>query len=134
MLLDVHKVDSRRSWRSRCFSKSAVVSEVRAVGVPRNRPKRVYVCTRSLALLPSSYIGRNKLIVLTLSVGADPTGIVMADSRFAPQSLAGDTVAYPALGELEDTTEVVAGQDRLGRPPTSGVSTQRSTLRSTADA
>jgi hypothetical protein len=134
MLLDVPKVGGRRRWRSRCFSKSAAVREVQAVGVPRNRPKRVYVCNRSLALLPSSYIVRNKLFVLTLLVGPVPTGIMMADCRFAPQSLAGDTVAYPALGELEDTTEVVAGQDRLGRPPTSGVSTQRSTLRSTADA
>jgi hypothetical protein len=75
-----------------------------------------------------------KLIVLTLSAGAAPTGIVMADSPFAPQSLAGGTVAYPALGELEDTTKFVGGQDLLGRPPTSGVSTQRSTLRSTTDA
>ena len=134
MLLDVPKVGGRRHWELCCFSKSAAVNEVQAVGAPRNRPKRVYVCNRSLALLPSSHIGRNKLIVLTLSVGAAPTGIVMADSRFAPQSLAGGTVAYPVLGELEDTTKIVGGQDLLGRPPTSGVSTLLSTLHSTTDA
>ena len=62
------------------------------------------------ASLPSSYIVQNKLFVRCLSAGAAPTGIVMTDCRSTPQSLAGDTVAYPASGELEDTTKVVAGR------------------------
>jgi hypothetical protein len=122
MLLDVPKVGDRRRWGLRCFSESVAVWEVQAVGVPDIDPNECISATERSAPLPSSYIVRNKLFVRSLSARAAPTGIVMTDCPFAAQSLAGGTVAYPALGELEDTTEGVAGQVRLGRSPTSTTS------------
>src|SRR5215210_1700484 len=53
MLLDMPKAGDWCRWLPSSISKAVAVWELQAVGVPRYRPKRVFVCNWSLSVAAS---------------------------------------------------------------------------------